>query len=166
MNTVLAFDFGASTGRALLGHFDGEKITYEEVHRFDNVPVKENKRIAWDFFALLRDVENTIAFYGKVDSLAFDTWGVDYGLLTEHDYLMSLPTNYRDPRTNGIPEKVFRQISPEKLYMSTGNQIMNINTLFQLMAEKGKRLESKKMLFMPDLFAWALCGSHYIHKNR
>ena len=165
MNTVLAFDFGASTGRALLGHFDGEKITYEEVHRFDNVPIKENKRIAWDFFALLREVENTIAFCGKVDSLAFDTWGVDYGLLTENDYLMSLPTNYRDPRTNGMPEKVFQQISPEKLYISTGNQIMNINTLFQLMAEKGRRLESKTMLFMPDLFAWALCGSHTVDRT-
>ena len=135
MHTVLAFDFGASTGRALLGHFDGEKITYEEVHRFDNVPIRENKRLVWDFFTILKEVEKTIATCGKVDSLAFDTWGVDYGLLTERDYLMSLPTNYRDPRTNGMPEKVFQQISPEKLYMATGNQIMPINTLFQLLTE-------------------------------
>ena len=156
MNTVLAFDFGASTGRAVLGRFDGKKISYEEIHRFDNVLRRENRRIAWDFFSLLKEVENTVASCGKVDSLAFDTWGVDYGMITANDYLMSLPTNYRDPRTNGVPEQVFRKIVPEKLYHATGNQIMPINTLFQLMTEKGKRLESACMLFMPDLFAWAL----------
>ena len=165
MNTVLAFDFGASTGRAVLGHFDGKKISYEEIHRFDNVPLRENRRIAWDFFSLLKEVENTAAFCGKVDSLAFDTWGVDYGMITANDYLMSLPTNYRDPRTNGVPEQVFRKIAPEKLYHATGNQIMPINTLFQLMTEKGKRLESACMLFMPDLFAWALCRSRTVDRT-
>ena len=124
MNTVLAFDFGASTGRAVLGHFDRKKISYEEIHRFDNVPLRENRRIAWDFFSLLKEVENTVAFCGKVDSLAFDTWGVDYGMITSNDYLMILPTNYRDPRTNGVPEQVFRKIAPEKLYHATGYQIM------------------------------------------
>ena len=165
MYTVLAFDFGASTGRAILGHFDGEKISYEELHRFDNVPIRENRRIAWDFFSLLKEVENTVAACGNVDSIAFDTWGVDYGMLTEHDYLMSLPTNYRDPRTNGVPETVFERISQEELYRATGNQIMPINTLFQLITETGKRLESKQMLFMPDLFAWALCGSHTVDRT-
>ncbi len=165
MYTVLAFDFGASTGRAILGQYDGGKISYKELHRFDNVPIRENRRIAWDFFTLLKEVEKTIAACGKVDSLAFDTWGVDYGLLTEHDFLMSLPANYRDPRTNGIPEKVFEKISPGKLYRATGNQIMAINTLFQLMTEKGKALNSKTMLFMPDLFAWALCGCHSVDRT-
>ena len=106
-----------------------------------------------------------VASCGKVDSLAFDTWGVDYGMITSNDYLMSLPTNYRDPRTYGVPEQLFRKIAPEKLYHATGNQIMPINTLFQLMTEKGKRLESACMLFMPDLFAWALCGSHTVDRT-
>ena len=165
MRTVLAFDFGASTGRAILGRFDGEKITYEELHRFDNIPIRENSRLAWDFFALLKEVEKTIEKCGNTDSLAFDTWGVDYGMLTENEFLISLPTHYRDSRTNGVPEKVFKHISPEKLYMATGNQIMPINTLFQLMTENGKCLESKTMLFMPDLFGWALCGSHTVDKT-
>ena len=165
MRTVLAFDFGASAGRAILGRFDGEKITCEELRRFDNVPIRENGHLAWDFFTLLKEVEKVIEKCGKVDSLAFDTWGVDYGLLAENGCLMSLPVNYRDPRTKGVPEKAFRRISPEKLYMATGNQIMPINTLFQLMAESGKSLESKTMLFMPDLFAWALCGSRTVDKT-
>ena len=165
MYTVLAFDFGASTGRAILGRFDGQKISYEELHRFDNVPIRHNRRLSWDYFALLKEVEETIANCGRVDSIAFDTWGVDYGLLTEHDYLMSLPINYRDERTNGVPEKVFKQIAPGALYRATGNQIMPINTLFQLMTEKGKRLGSKTMLFMPDLFAWSLCGCHTVERT-
>lgn len=139
-------------------------MTYEEIRRFDDVPLRENRRIAWDFFALLKEVEQTIDSCGKVDSLAFDTWGVDYGLLTEHDYLMSLPTNYRDPRTNGVPEQVFKKIAPKELYCATGNQIMPIKTLFQLMTEKGKRLESASMLFMPDLFTANLNLKHCLTK--
>ena len=158
MHNVLAFDFGASTGRAILGHFDGEKITYEEIHRFDNVPIMDNGRIMWNFPALLSEVKKTVASCKNADSLAFDTWGVDYGMLDADDNLVGLPANYRDSRTNGMPEKVFEKISPDKLYSATGNQIMAINTLFQLMAEDCNP-QAKTMLFMPDLFSWALCGS-------
>ena len=77
-----------------------------------------------------------------MDSVAFDTWGVDYGILDENDNLVGLPVNYRDSRTFGMPEKVFGMISPDKLYSSTGNQIMAINTLFQLMAEDKKVRQS------------------------
>lgn len=158
MHNVIAFDFGASTGRAILGHFDGEKITYEEIHRFDNVPITDNDRIMWDFPALLSEVKKTVASCKDVDSLAFDTWGVDYGILDENDNLMGLPFNYRDARTNGVPQKVFETVPADKLYMATGNQIMAINTLFQLMAEDNHP-QAKMMLFMPDLFGWALCGN-------
>lgn len=70
---------------------------------------------------------------------------------------MGLPANYRDPRTKNMPDKAYEKISPEKLYAATGNQIMPINTLFQLMAEDNN--DAKLMLFMPDLFAYALCGA-------
>ena len=156
MATVLAFDFGASTGRAILGTYDGSQLRYEEIHRFDNIPAYEDGRLCWDFPYLLEEVKKAIAKCSKVDSLAFDTWGVDYGLLDESGRLMGLPTNYRDSRTAGIPEKLFGKITPDSLYASTGNQIMQINTLFQLLAEEKR--DAKYMLFMPDLFIWALCG--------
>lgn len=157
MSTVLAFDFGASTGRAIKAEFDGKTIQYNEVHRFENKPVYDADRLCWDFPYLLGEVKKAIEMCTDVDSLAFDTWGVDYGLLDENDKLIALPTNYRDTRTNGVPQKIFEKISPTALYTATGNQIMPINTLFQLTAEQKKN--AKTLLFMPDLFAFALSGN-------
>ncbi len=163
MSTVLAFDFGASTGRAIKASYDGKSLEYSEVHRFENIPVTESGRLCWDFPYLLGEAKKTIEMCGRVDSLAFDTWGVDYGLLDENDRLLGLPGNYRDSRTNGMPEKIFKKISPYDLYRATGNQIMPINTLFRLAAEDKKN--AKTLLFMPDLFIWALCGEKTAEKT-
>ncbi len=163
MSTVLAFDFGASTGRAIRAVYNGEKLEYREVHRFENIPITDNGHLCWNFPYLLSEVKKAIDMCGKVDSLAFDTWGVDYGLLDENDELMGLPVNYRDTRTDGMPEKIFEKISPADLYKETGNQIMPINTLFQLTAEE--RSNAKTLLFMPDLFVWALCGDKSAEKT-
>lgn len=158
MSTVLAFDFGASTGRAIKAVFDGKKLSYNEVHRFENIPTTDDSgHLCWNFPYLLSEVKKSIAMCGKVESLAFDTWGVDYGLLDENDKLIGLPVNYRDTRTNKMPEKVFEKISAYDLYKTTGNQIMPINTLFQLVSEEKKN--AKTLLLMPDLFVWALCGN-------
>ncbi|MGN1201916.1 MAG: rhamnulokinase family protein, partial [Eubacterium sp.] len=163
MSTVLAFDFGASTGRAIKAEFDGKSLRYSEVHRFENIPTHEGECLCWDFPYLLGEVKKAIDMCDGIDALAFDTWGVDYGLLDENDELIGLPVNYRDTRTNGMPEKIFEKISPYDLYKSTGNQIMPINTLFQLTAEKKRN--AKTLLFMPDLFAWALCGDKSAEKT-
>lgn len=165
MTNVLAFDFGASSGRVLLGSFDGECISYKEVHRFENIPIREGNRLVWNHNAILREVKDTIERYPDVDALAFDTWGVDYGLISDQNTLVSLPTNYRDERTNHVPEKFFEKMPPQALYKATGNQIMAINTLFQLLTEEGDRRNADAMLFMPDLFAWSLCGSRTVERT-
>lgn len=163
MSTVLAFDFGASTGRAIKAVYDGKTLEYSEVHRFENIPVTEDGHLCWDFPYLLGEVKKAIDMCGEVDSLAFDTWGVDYGLLDENDKLMGMPVNYRDTRTDGSLKKIFEKISPADLYRETGNQIMPINTLFQLTAEE--KCNAKTLLFMPDLFVWALCGDKSAEKT-
>lgn len=163
MSKVLAFDFGASTGRAIQAEYDGKSLKYSEVHRFENIPTTDGEHLCWDFPYLLGEVKKTIDMCREVDSLAFDTWGVDYGLLDESDHLIGLPVNYRDTRTQGMTEKIFEKISPYDLYKATGNQIMPINTLFQLTAEKRKN--AKALLFMPDLFVWSLCGNKSAEKT-
>ena len=165
MTNVLAFDFGASSGRVLLGSFENGRISYKEVHRFENIPIGDGNRLVWDYFAILEEIKNTVARYPYADALAFDTWGVDYGLIGQQDSLVSLPTNYRDERTTNVPDKLFEKISPQYLYKATGNQIMAINTLFQLLTEEGNRLDADSMLFMPDLFAWSLCGNRTVERT-
>lgn len=161
--TVLAFDLGASSGRAIKARFQDNVLNCQEVHRFENKPVEKDGTLCWDFTALEAEIHTGIEKAGEFDSVGFDTWGVDFGLLDEHGVLLSAPVHYRDTRTNGIPERVFPRMGKEELYRNTGNQIMPINTLFQLMALKEQQPEqfeqAKTLLFMPDLFAYVLTGN-------
>lgn len=160
---VLAFDFGASSGRAIKATFEGGTLSYEEIHRFENTPRDSDGHFRWDFQALLAEVRTGIAKAGAFDSVGFDTWGVDFGLLDEHGALLGDPVCYRDARTDGMSEKSFHLMDAETLYQKTGNQIMNINTLFQLLALKEQDpallARAKTLLFMPDLFAYSVSGS-------
>lgn len=162
---VLAFDFGASSGRAVIGIFDGRTIRMEEVHRFENVPVTLQGTMYWDVLRLFHEVKIAIrkaCRMGAVDSIAIDTWGVDFGLLDDEGRLLENPVHYRDSRTNGMIEAVEQVIPRDELYGITGNQIMTINSLFQLVALKKQRpgllKQAKTLLFMPDLFSCFLCG--------
>lgn len=162
---VLAFDFGASSGRAIIGSFDGNSIKLEEVHRFENTPVKLNGTLYWDFPRLFHEVKQGLIKAnqkGGFDSLAIDTWGVDFGLIGEDGYLLEMPIHYRDSRTNGMPKEALKILDKERFYSLTGIQLMDINTVFQLLSLKLKRPQLLKnastMLLMPDLFGYMLTG--------
>jgi len=103
--TVLAFDFGASSGRAIRAVYDGQNLTYEEIHRFENVPIEKGGHLFWDVETLLKEIHTAIQKAGTFDSLGFDTWGVDFGLLDTDGHLLANPVHYRDARTNGKPEQ-------------------------------------------------------------
>lgn len=162
---VLAFDFGASSGRAIIGCFDGDKITLEEVHRFSNDPVSVGGTVYWDVLRLFYEIKQGIVkakIAGGFDSIGIDTWGVDFGLIDSEGKLMENPVHYRDARTVGLVDEAFKTMPKEKLYGITGIQFMELNTLFQLISLKKYRpwmLErADKMLFMPDLFGYMLTG--------
>ncbi len=162
---VLAFDFGASSGRAIIGCFDGDKITLEEVHRFSNDPVSVGGTVYWDVLRLFYEIKQGIVkakIAGGFDSIGIDTWGVDFGLIDSEGKLMENPVHYRDARTIGLVDEAFNTMPKEKLYGITGIQFMELNTLFQLISLKKYRpwmLErADKMLFMPDLFGYMLTG--------
>lgn len=162
----LAFDFGASGGRAYIGSFDGEKLDIEEIHRFSNDPVIFAGTMYWDVLRLFYEIKQSLIkakAYGKIESLGIDTWGVDFGLIRKNGALSDNPVHYRDSRTEGMLEKAFEKIDKSRLYEITGNQFMEINTAFQLMAlmEKDPELleKSDKFLMMPDLFGYMLTGN-------
>lgn len=163
---LLAFDFGASSGRAILGTYEDGRLRLEEIHRFSNDPVEVGGTLYWDVLRLFFEIKQGITravHKGGFDAIGIDTWGVDFGLLDEKGRLLSNPVHYRDRRTDGVMEQVFRKIPRSELYDRTGIQLMNLNTLFQLysMVENdGDTLSrARTLLFMPDLFAYFLTGS-------
>ncbi len=162
---VLAFDFGASSGRAIIGEFDGEKISLREIHRFSNDPVSINGTVYWDVQRLFFEIKQGILKAkedGGFDSIGIDTWGVDFGLLRKDGTLIENPVHYRDKRNDGMVEKGKEYMSHERMYDITGIQFMDFNTIFQLLSLKENRPyileETDKLLFMPDLLAYMLTG--------
>lgn len=162
---ALAFDLGASNGRGIVGIYDGQKIHLEEVARFANEPVKMCDTLYWDVLRLWHEMQQGMrqaARFGEIASLAVDTWGVDFALLDATGHLLANPVHYRDQRTADILPQVFTKISREALYMRTGNQIMPINTAFQLCALQRKCPEIWKqvrtLLMLPDFFHYLLTG--------
>ena len=163
---LMGFDFGASSGRAMLGTYDGKTLQLEELHRFSNDPVMLNGRFVWDvqrlFFemkaALLKAVKAGI----KLDGIGIDTWGVDFGLLDKNGALLGIPVNYRDARTDNMMEEAFKIVPKEQIFEETGLAFMQFNTLYQLLAMKkmgDPTLDvADTMLFMPDLLAYFLTG--------
>ncbi len=162
---VLAFDFGASSGRAIIGTYENNKISLKEVHRFSNDPVNIHGTLYWDALRLFHEIKQGILqahHNGGFDSIGIDTWGVDFGLLDKNGQLIENPVHYRDSRTDNMMEEVFAIIPKEELYERTGNQFASLNTIFQLYYLAKYRPEvlerTDKFLLIPDLFAYFLTG--------
>ena len=167
MIKVLAYDFGASSGRAMLGIYDGKKIYIEEIHRFPNEPVYVHGTLYWDVLRLFHEmktglIETRKAGHEDISSIGIDTWGVDFGLLDAKGRLLENPIHYRDKRTDGLMEEVWDIIGKRELYDRTGIQFMQFNTIYQLYSIAKQRPElferADKLLFMPDLLAYFLTG--------
>ncbi|MGB8453743.1 MAG: rhamnulokinase family protein [Anaerocolumna sp.] len=165
MKKVLAFDFGASSGRAMLGIYDGTSIQLKEIHRFSNDPVMVNGTMYWDILRLFHEIKQGLVkakHESDFDSIGIDTWGVDFGLLDKNGNLLENPVHYRDNRTQGMLRKSFDKLPKAEFYSITGNQFMEINTAFQLFSlvcnrpELLKRID--KLLMTPDLFNYMLTG--------
>lgn len=152
MKRVLSFDFGASSGRAMLAEFSGGKIEMREIHRFSNDTVTVNGTMYWDILRLFFEIKTGITKAvnsGGFDAIGIDTWGVDFALLDKRGKLIGNPVHYRDARTNGIPDEVFKTVPKSEIYADTGIQYMRINTLYQLMYLK---ITSRSSLKTPKSF--------------
>lgn len=163
----LAVDIGASSGRVIVGRWDGERFALEELHRFWNGPVEQDGHLHWDAQQLWREIQTGIAAYTAqggpaLAGIGIDTWAVDYGLLDAEGRLLGNPYHYRDRRTEGAPAAVDRLIPPDVLFARTGLQRLPLNTLYQLVAaaraDDGKLAAAETLLLMPDLFHYWLTG--------
>lgn len=162
----LAFDCGATSGRAILGTFSQGSFSTEEVYRFPNSPVTLDGKMYWDVESMYGRFIDCLTTLGQkgvtLDSIGIDTWGVDFGCITPDGRLAAMPRAYRDPYTRGIPDELFKVVPRSELYALTGIQIMDFNTIFQLYAQSRAGdtalKEASAILFMPDLLAWMLTG--------
>lgn len=166
MGAFLAFDFGASSGRAIVGKIESDKIQMTEIHRFANDPVFLGERYVWDFPKLLNDMKTALKKASQleepIESIGIDTWGVDFGLLDKDNNLIGMPLHYRDNRNQMGMERANEIIHLKEIYMESGIANLSFNTSFQLVADSTVRKDILKntdtLLFMPDLFAYFLTG--------
>ena len=162
----LAVDFGASSGRHILGHLEDGKMILEEVYRFGNGMEDSDGHLIWDTKRLFSEIVNGLKKckeIGKVPSyMGIDTWGVDYVLLDADDNVVGRTYGYRDSRTDGMDDEVYKIIPEKELYARTGIQKAILNTIYQLMAVKTREPESfekaERLLMMPDYFNFLLTG--------
>jgi rhamnulokinase len=161
----LAIDLGAESGRAVLGCLQAGILTTEEIHRFPNDPVEYGGSLHWDLPRLWLEVRKALACVERIElaGIGVDAWGVDYALLGERGELLQNPYHYRDRRTEGVMDEVFRRVSKEEIYETTGIQFMPINTLYQLYAAHQQTptivAAAKRLLTIPDLFHYWLSGN-------
>jgi rhamnulokinase len=163
----LAFDLGAESGRAILGRLEEGKINLTEIHRFPTGMMRIHDNYQWNIYRMYEEMLNSIikcqSFHNlEPESIAIDTWGVDFSLLGKEGNILDLPFCYRDSRTDGMPEEFFKIMPRERLYRLTGIQIMQFNSVFQLFSMARKHSDILKnatgLLFMPDLFNYLLSG--------
>lgn len=167
----VAADLGASSGRLMVGNWDGRVFSLDELHRFPNSGVAMGGSVHWDVAGIWSEFQRGLVLYHKrfqasPAAIGVDAWGVDFALLDRSGELLGNPYHYRDGRTDGIPELLFHQIDPLRLFRWTGVQTMQINTIFQLysMARGADpKLEAAETLLMiPDLFHYFLCGERVV----
>ena len=117
----IAADFGAGSGRVIVGTVRPDSIELEEIHRFPNRQIRLGGVVYWDFLALFEELKNGLrkAFrkYDDIVSIGVDTWGVDFGLIDKQGHLISNPVCYRDARTEGMLEKAFKVLPKERFLL-------------------------------------------------
>ncbi|MBB3111121.1 rhamnulokinase [Paenibacillus phyllosphaerae] len=169
MSDILAFDLGASSGRAILGKLVNGKITTEELHRFPNDPVQVGDRLYWDLLRLYHEIKQGLLKAkhngAELSSIGIDSWAVDYGFIAEDGSLLGNPLHYRDRATEGKMEQLFAEIPAEEIFARTGIQFLTFNTIYQLYARKQNQSPelgaAAHFLMIPDLLRYFLTGEKY-----
>jgi rhamnulokinase len=163
----VAIDFGAESGRALLGTIADGKIDLHELHRCPNGPVGVLGHNHWDILRLFQEAKQGIKVAiqetgDDIDGIGVDTWGVDFGLFDEDGELLGNPFHYRDTRTEGMMEKVFEVVPRREVFAHTGIQFMQINTLYQLysmvLSGAASLKHASTLLMTPDILNYWLTG--------
>ena len=162
-----ALDLGGESGRACILRTDGKRIEIAEHHRYINRPVLISGHLYWNVAGIFQElkagIESCARAAPSLSSVAIDTWGTDFGFVSKSDELVGLPFSYRDHKNDSMLDLAREMISDSELYSMTGIQVMKVNSLYQLLSLVREGLgileAADRLLFMPDLFAFLLCGA-------
>lgn len=163
----LAADIGGSNGRVLLARFDGTRFDLDVLHRFQNNVINVMDQYHWDvlriYSELLVGMTKFVHQHGKtLDGIGIDTWGVDFGLLDRAGRLLGNPVGYRDPRTNGMVDKMCQIVPKREIFGLVGTHFIQFNSLVQLFAMRvlnDPQLDyAATFLMTPDLLNYWFTG--------
>jgi len=140
IKSFLAFDLGATSGRSIIGTLENGRLQMKELTRFPNQMLQIGDHFHWNIYSLFEHLKEALVAVKnegiEISSIGIDTWGVDFALLAKDGSILGAPYAYRDPHTEGTPDKFFKIFPREKVYDLTGIQVMNFNSLYQLFALK------------------------------
>ncbi len=163
MKYFLSIDIGASSGRHIIGHIENGSLICEEIYRFKNYMLEKDQHLIWDIDKLFDEVKKGIKAclkkYPRIESMAIDTWGVDYVLMNGDREILPCYA-YRDDRTEEIIDEVHRKISFDRLYRITGSQFQTFNTIYQLYWDQkyGRLSDATDFLMIPEYLSYRLTG--------
>ena len=167
LKRFLAFDIGASSGRAIVGTLNDNNLALDEIYRFPNRGIRKDDSFLWNILGIYNEILNGLKKYvtkygNHLDGIGIDTWGVDFVLLDKNDELVGPSYHYRDSRTKGMLNYMFDKVSKEEIFNSTGIQFMELNSstqLYSLIYNKSPKLAiSETFLMIPDYLNYLLCG--------
>ncbi len=165
-----ALDFGATSGRVILGQWSKNQLTLTEVHRFPNAFQTLNGHDYWDIGGLWREglagLRKAVAALPRGASLAsvgVDFWGVDFALLNDTGDLVFPVHAYRDPRSQpGLKRLANTRAALDRIYAATGIPNVFYNSSLHLEATVASHPAitdiATRCLFLPDYFNFLLSG--------
>jgi sugar (pentulose or hexulose) kinase len=173
-NVRIAIDLGASSGRVMAAMPTEGKLTLTEIHRFDNPAIELPSGLYWNIFGLFHEIttglKKSVELFGEnISSIGIDTWGCDFGLFDSHGEIIGTPHQYRDPRNEGMAEKMHAILSEKEIYAHTGIKTNFYNSSLHLLSLSEKNSatlsEADTLLFVPDILAYWLTGVQAVEQT-
>ncbi len=165
-----AVDFGATSGRVILGSWSKNKLTLNEVHRFPNTFRTLAGHDYWDLGTLwheaqtgLRKAVAALPRGAKLASIGVDVWGVDFALVNDAGRLVFPVHAYRDARSQpGLKRLANTRAALARIYAATGipNVFYNSSLHLEETVASCPAITdlATRCLFLPDYFNFLLSG--------
>ena len=148
---LVAVDLGAESCRVSLLRWVQGKPVVSLVHRFANSAREVDGQLRWDLGMIESGLDEGLRkcaglANGGIRSIAVDGWAVDYVRVDADGKALADPFCYRDERTVSAERAVHRKIGPDRLRELTGIQLLRINTLYQLHADRMMKLPEGRLV--------------------